>query len=128
MQLHLPGLHLQVLLGFAVQGGSRRLTRLTLDAAEVPDKIDLVTIDALARPDLDGLATRLNELEGTSTDDDQAWRAQRLTGASPELWFGVDDHASYAEHAPALRPSRLEPTVVRSAIADALRMALVLPE
>ena len=89
---------------------------------------DLVSVEPLARPDLAALAIRLNELEGTSPRDDHAWRAQAMTGASPELWFGTPEHAAYSEHAPTLRPSRLEPTAVRGTIADALRMSLTLPD
>jgi len=89
---------------------------------------DLVTRTALKRPDLATLAERLNELEGTKPTDGVAWRAQSSSGASPELWFGTEGHASFAEHAPVLRPSGLAPTTVRGAIADALRAALVLPD
>lgn len=89
---------------------------------------DLVSRDALARPDLEGLAAALNAAEGTAPADERAWRAHPTTSASPELWFGAEPFPRFAEHAPVLRPSRLEPAVVRARIADALRSALVLPE
>lgn len=89
---------------------------------------DLVTRQAQARPDLGVLAARLNELEGTTQPDDLAWRCQDGASPSPELWFGVADHALFSEHAPVLAPSRLAPPVVRRAVADALRARWVFPE
>lgn len=44
---------------------------------------DLPSRDPLPRPDLEALATRLNELEGTAGD--LRWRAQPSSNAAPEL-------------------------------------------
>jgi hypothetical protein len=89
---------------------------------------DLVSRKMQPRPDLARLAERLNELEGTGSTDECAWRAQATQSPSPELWFGRADHEMFAEHAPALEPSRLSPPIVRRAIADALRASWVFPE
>jgi hypothetical protein len=86
---------------------------------------DLVERRALPRPDLGGLALRLNGLEGTDPAGALAWRTPKVGGASPELWFGTQDHERFAERCPALRPSRLEPARVRREVADALRGALM---
>jgi hypothetical protein len=87
---------------------------------------DLVTRSAQPRPDLAALAARLNELEGSDPGREAAWRAQATDSPSPELWFGSADHERFAEHCPALRPSRLAPAAVRREIAEALRAALAL--
>jgi hypothetical protein len=89
---------------------------------------DLVTRKMQPRPDLARLAERLNELEGSDPAAECAWRAQEVHSPSPELWFGRADHDMFAEHAPALEPSRLAPPVVRRAIADALRASWMFPE
>lgn len=89
---------------------------------------ELVTRRALARPDLALLATRLNELEGSTPDDEHAWRAQDSASPSPELWFGTRAHAFFAEHCPALAPSRLEPVRVRAQIVEALRSVWTFPD
>jgi hypothetical protein len=68
---------------------------------------DLVTVQKPPRPDLAGLASALNELEGTAPEDACAWRAQDAASPSPELWFGGAEVAPYAEHNQALAPSRL---------------------
>ncbi len=87
---------------------------------------DLPTREALPRPDLERLAARLNEREGTAPGDALAWRAQPQDSASPELWFGRVALPLYAEHAgPVLAPSRLDPRDVRAALADELREKLV---
>jgi hypothetical protein len=89
---------------------------------------DLVSRKTQPRPDLALLAERLNELERTSPADECAWRAQDARTPSPELWFGRADHALFAEHAPVLAESRLDPPLVRRAIADALRASWVFPD
>jgi hypothetical protein len=89
---------------------------------------DLVSRDALPRPDLASLAERLNEAEGSQPTDSSAWRTQENTNASPELWFGAAELESFAEHSCALRESRLGPAVVRRAVSDALRACWVFPE
>ncbi len=68
------------------------------------------------RPDLGRLAERLNELEGTPAEAACAWRAQAVTNASPELWFGRDGLASFAEHNGRLTPSRLAPRTIEQAL------------
>lgn len=89
---------------------------------------DMVTRSAQPRPDMQALAQRLNDLEGTAPDDDLAWRAELTATPSPELWFGALGKALFAEHARALAPSKLSPAVVRRAVADALRATWVFPD
>jgi hypothetical protein len=88
---------------------------------------DLVSRTAPPRPDLESLASRLNDLEGSDPSRSCAWRTQPAESPSPELWFGSADLGSFSEHNPALRPSSLDPARVRREIADALRSALALP-
>ena len=88
---------------------------------------DLVSVEPLPRPDLPGLALRLNDLEGCDPEGPLAWRAQEVTNASPELWFGRAELTPFAEHNAALAPSALEPGRIRRAVADALRETLALP-
>ena len=95
-------------------GASYRLVVSTLSW------FDLVTEKRLPRPDLAALAERLNRLEDTSPSDDLAWRAQSNENASPELWFGEAEQASFAEHNPALAPSELEIDQVLPEIEKAL--------
>jgi hypothetical protein len=85
---------------------------------------DLASRGPLPRPELARLAAELDALEGTRSTDEVAWRAQDVRNASPELWFGVREHESFAEHNEALRPSALAPARVRRAISDALRATL----
>lgn len=80
---------------------------------------DLVSRSALPRPDLEALCARLNELEGTSPEDDSAWRTQSVTNASPELWFGADGVPSFVEHNGHLAPSELDVAVVEREITAA---------
>ncbi len=90
---------------------------------------DLVTEAAQPRPDLEALAKELNEAEGTSNADEAAWRYQRIDGASPELWFGLEDLPDYVEHAaPWLAPSSIDPTRIKSLVVDAVRATWVWPE
>jgi len=81
---------------------------------------DLVTETRLPRPDLEGLARRLNAREGSVQEDELAWRWQPASNASPELWFGGAELASFAEHNEVLSPSELEPDVVVAEIERAL--------
>lgn len=89
---------------------------------------DLVTRTTLPRASLEDLARSLNELEGTDPGDEAAWRAQDTASPAPELWFGRAELERFSEHCPALLPSRLAPKVVRHALAEALRAALLLPQ
>jgi len=89
---------------------------------------DLVTREPQPRPDLRALAERLNELEGSDPAGTAAWRAQEVGNPTPELWFGTREIESFAEHSDALRESRLEPPLVRRAVADALRACWAFPE
>ena len=111
-----------LLIGPRAEGASYRFLLSTLSW------FDLVSRRTQPRPDLGELARRLNELEGSAPSADQAWRAQDVRSPSPELWFGSEDHALFAERAPALTPSRLPPSTVRRAIADALRASWEFPE
>ena len=80
------------------------------------------------RPDLAALAARLNALEGSASSDDTAWRSQKTTGASPELWFGTTDLETFQEYAgPALRPSGLDPLAIKREVVEALRAAWTFP-
>lgn len=90
---------------------------------------DLVTESSQPRPDLEALAQELNEAQGTSHADEAAWRSQRIEGASPELWFGLEGLPDYVEHAgPWLAPSTLDPTRIKSLVVDAVRATWVWPE
>jgi hypothetical protein len=73
---------------------------------------DLVSRAARARPDLDALVARLDELEGTGPDAQLAWRTQSASGATPELWFGAAELEPFAEHNDALAPSALSPATI----------------
>jgi hypothetical protein len=89
---------------------------------------DLVSRKPLPRPDLASLAARLNEAEGTPAESGAAWRFQEVESPSPELWFGSADLELFSERSPALLPSRLEPSLVRRTIAEALRESWRFPE
>jgi hypothetical protein len=89
---------------------------------------ELISRRAQSRPDLEALVARLNELEGSQEADDIAWRSQGAASPSPELWFGAKDHAMFAEHAPVLAPSRLDPARVRRELSDALRASWTFPD
>ncbi|QDU69011.1 DUF6687 family protein [Engelhardtia mirabilis] len=75
-----------------------------LDPAEAPPK----------RFNLERVAARLRELESATSDS--AWQDDGNRHASPELWFGTDEHEDYEEHNLALHPSRLDATTVLAAI------------
>lgn len=81
-----------------------------------------------ARPDLPALARRLQELEPEGAEAPARWRAQPLTNAAPELWHGLEQGTSFAEHSTVLRPSRLPPAQVRRELVEALRAVWVFPE
>ncbi len=89
---------------------------------------DLASRRPLARPDLAGLAARLNELENSSPAAEVSWRHQATITPSPELWFGRDQPEMFAEHAPFLERSRLAPAVVRREVFESLRAAWRFPE
>ena len=78
-----------------------------LDPAEAPPK----------RFDLERVTARLHEVEAANTEC--AWRDDGNHHASPELWFGTDEHTDYEEHNLGLRPSRLDATGVLAAIDSA---------
>lgn len=96
----------------ARQRGDTSLLRLVvgtrswfdLDPAEAPPP----------RFDLDAVAGRLTELE--PGDDSIHWRSEGSQHASPELWFGTEEHTAYAEHHAGLRPTRLDAAAVLAAI------------
>jgi hypothetical protein len=89
---------------------------------------DLVSRRPLARPALDVLAARLNELEGTRGAADVRWQHHATMTPSPELWFGRSHPGLFSEHAPYLEPSRLSAPLVRREILEALRSAWAFPE
>jgi len=103
-----------LVLGPGPEGTNTRLVVSTLSW------FDLVSETRLPRPDLEGLARRLDELEGTAPGDEHAWRAQPRDGAAPELWFGARDLPRFAEHCPALVPSRLAPAAILAEVRAAL--------
>ncbi len=80
----------------------------------------------MARPNLNQLADKLNQLDPTPASP-LAWRAQKITGASPELWFGTAELDSFAEHSTALRPSALTPVAIRQAVEASLENRAVTP-
>jgi hypothetical protein len=88
---------------------------------------DLESRAPLPRPDLEALARRLNELEGTDPAGPAAWRAEAPGSPSPELWFGAAELARFSEHNDALLPSALDPARVRREVAEALRAVAPLP-
>jgi hypothetical protein len=89
---------------------------------------DLVSPRPLARPALETLAARLNELEATGPGAEACWRHHATSSPSPELWFGRDHPEMFPEHAPHLAPSRLTPAVVRREVLEALRASWTFPE
>jgi hypothetical protein len=89
---------------------------------------DLVSQKPLPRPSLEDLCARLNELEGSIPSDECAWRSHSVQSPSPELWFGRDHAAMFAEHSTVLEKSRLAPIDVRPLVLDALRDAWAFPE
>jgi len=88
---------------------------------------DLVSRARTPRPDLEQLARRLNELEGSAPDEPLAWRWQDAGSPTPELWFGLAHHPRFSEHARCLRPSRIDPRRLRREVADSLRSLLSAP-
>ena len=103
-----------LVLGASDGGTTARLVFSTLSW------FDLVTERRLARPNLDALCARLNELSGTDPTANLAWRTQKITGAAPELWFGAPGVASYAEHNEGLAPSALAPAAIEAEVRAAL--------
>lgn len=89
---------------------------------------DIVSRRLQPRPDMAALAARLNALEDADPAGLNAWRFEEESTPSPELWFGRAEQEMFGEHALVLEESRLEPPVVRLAIADALRACWVFPE
>lgn len=81
----------------------------------------------LARPDLQRLCARLNELEGT-TNAPLRWRAQPSQSPSPELWFGADGVPFFAERNRHLTGSRLDVATIKREVVDAIRAAWVFPD
>ncbi|MEX1025346.1 MAG: DUF6687 family protein [Planctomycetota bacterium] len=73
---------------------------------------DLPTVTPAPRPDLAAWAAELNDLEGTSPADESAWRAEPVSAASPELWFGGRNKFSFADRAGVLAPSSLRPSAI----------------
>jgi uncharacterized protein DUF6687 len=80
------------------------------------------------RPDLAGLAARLNALEAEAGEPTHAWQTQSASGAAPELWYGTESLELFAEHNDALQPSRLAPEVVRRELVEALRAVWTFPD
>jgi hypothetical protein len=81
---------------------------------------DLASERRQPRPDLEALARRLDELEGSTPAERHAWRVWSPQGAAPELWFGRAELEPFAEWNESLAPSRLAPALVRATIEGAL--------
>ncbi|MFT7540949.1 MAG: hypothetical protein ACI9K5_001915, partial [Gammaproteobacteria bacterium] len=81
---------------------------------------DLVSPARHARPNLEELVQKLNDLEEADPTDSLAWRAQSLTNASPELWFGGAQLEAFAEHNAALGVSSLRADTIKEVIGTAL--------
>jgi hypothetical protein len=111
-----------LLIGHPDAGSTFRLLLSTLSW------FDLCSRRPLPRPDLAGLARRLNEAERTDPDAPVSWRAQDTRSPSPELWFGTPDLEEFSERSSALRESCLTPAFVRRAVGDALRESWAFPE
>ena len=100
-------------LALAPSSGGGHLVRLILSTQSW---FEPLCDERLARPDLARLAERFNQLEPSPSEDGAAWRAQKLTGASPELWFGTTELEAYAEHSSALRASSIDLDLIRREI------------
>ncbi len=87
----------------ASKGSRYRLIQSTRSWFDLPSRAPVI------RKDMRQLAQSLNHLEGSDEGDEQAWRAQAPTNASPELWFGTRDPDAYVEHGEHLRASSLRP-------------------
>ncbi|MCB9903674.1 MAG: hypothetical protein H6831_04630 [Planctomycetes bacterium] len=111
-----------LVVGPGAEGTTYRLIVNTTSWSDVPGRSNP------PRPDLAALAARLDELEAEAGAPKHAWRAQSVTGAAPELWYGAPDLESFAEHNPVLRRSRLSPEVVRREVIEALRAVWVFPD
>lgn len=82
---------------------------------------DLVSPAPPARPDLEALARRLDEREGSRVDEGFGWHTHPTESPSPELWFGRPGLSFFEEHNDHLGPSRLEPEIVAACVAEALQ-------
>ena len=105
---------------FLAEGPHGTLCRLLLSTRAW---FDLTSRPSRPAPDLRPIAARLNELEHTSEAHPAAWRAQPPDNASPELWFGLRELESFAEHSDALRPSRLASAEILAAVTAGLAAA-----
>ncbi len=103
-----------LVLGPGPEGTTARLVLSTLSW------FDLASERRRPRPDLSALARALDELEGTTPEDEHAWRAQPRESPSPELWFGAREQPFFAEHSAALGASRLSPAAIRRALCAGL--------
>jgi hypothetical protein len=87
---------------------------------------DIPGLTVQPRPDLEALAERLNQLEGTKPGDASAWRFQPVESASPELWFGAAGLPLFCSNpGPALHKSRLTREVIQAEVCDAVRRVWV---
>jgi len=97
-------------------GTETRLLFSTLSWFELPER------KSQARPDLDNLVHKLNQMEAVEPSAEFAWRAQPTATASPELWFGRKGLPLFVSDASDfLAPSQLPVAHIKSTIMDALR-------
>lgn len=90
---------------------------------------DLETRTTHPRPDLVALAEELNSLEGCQASDTICWRHQDTMSPSPELWFGTEQPALFAQYAAgALAPSGSDPLRIKQIITECVRQAWVFAE
>ena len=88
---------------------------------------DMVTREQLARPDLEALCERLQELERASGGESD-WHTHDTTNAAPELWCGAPKQPTFDEHNELLELSSLSTEVLKHEIVEALRAVWVFPE
>jgi len=88
---------------------------------------DMVTREKIARPELESLCARLQELERAAGGEHE-WHTHDTTNAAPELWCGAPNQPSFDEHNELLRASALSPEVLKHEVVEALRAVWVFPE
>ena len=88
---------------------------------------DMVSREQTARPDLESLCARLQELE-RAAGGERDWHTHDTTNAAPELWCGAPKQPTFDEHNELLLASLLSPEILKHEIVEALRAVWVFPE